>query len=92
VSDDTRSAAEVDTLEMQNAAAEIKLRAERRAGEMLAQMEKHNGDPRSRDVTRVSDLGISKMQSHRWQLEARDCSAQETGQAAARSVPRLGLE
>lgn len=48
-------------------AAEIKLRAERRLGEMLAAMPKHNGDPLSHDVTRVSDLGITRMDSHRWQ-------------------------
>lgn len=33
--------------------------------------EKHNGDPRSPDVTRLADLGISKMQSSRWQALAR---------------------
>jgi N6-adenosine-specific RNA methylase IME4 len=54
-------------LDMQNQAAEVKLRAERRAGELLAEMPKHNGDPRSHDVTRLSDLGIQKMESSRWQ-------------------------
>ena len=48
----------------------VVLMAERRLGEMLADVPKHNGDPRSHDVTRLSDLGISKMQSHRWQAEA----------------------
>lgn len=57
-------------LDAQNYAAEIKLRAERKCGELLAAMVLHNGDPRSHDVTRLSDLGISKMQSHRWQMEA----------------------
>lgn len=56
-----------DGLEAQNAAAEIKVRAERRAGELLAEMPKHNGDPRSHDVTRLQDMGIEKMQSSRWQ-------------------------
>ena len=74
---------------MQNQAAEIKLRAERRAGEMLKETEKQQpGDyKRSHDVTvqippgpekdrlhdvtyppSLDDLGITKMQSHRWQL------------------------
>jgi phage N-6-adenine-methyltransferase len=62
--------AAAESLETQNAAAEIKLRAERKAGEMLAEMEKHDGDPRSHNVTRLADLGITKMQSSRWQKEA----------------------
>ena len=68
-----------ESLEMQNQAAEIKLRAERRAGEMLRETELQDGGDamraRSQDVTevlrpRLEDLGISKMQSHRWQTEA----------------------
>jgi hypothetical protein len=59
-----------ESLEMQNAVAEIKLRAERKAGDLLATMPKHNGDPRSHDVTRLADLGIGKMKSSRWQMEA----------------------
>lgn len=59
-----------ESLEVQNAAAEVKLRAERKAGEMLAEMEKHNGDPRLQGATRLSDLGIEKTQSHRWQRAA----------------------
>ena len=60
-------------LEMQNSAAETKLRAERRAGEMLGRMEKAKGaakkgwKTRSRDVTALSELGIQKKQSERWQ-------------------------
>ena len=67
-------------LEMQNDAAELKLRAERRAGGMLAEMEKAKaGRPpenRSHDETdfrgapTLSNIGISKSQSHRWQAEA----------------------
>jgi uncharacterized protein YjiS (DUF1127 family) len=34
-----------------------------KVGEMLAEMELHDGDPRSHDVTRLADLGISKMQA-----------------------------
>jgi hypothetical protein len=61
-------------------ATEIRLRAERRAGELLAQMEKNKGarqqgigrrgknavDPNDR-VPRLSDLSITKDQSSRWQ-------------------------
>jgi N6-adenosine-specific RNA methylase IME4 len=57
-------------LEAQNHAAEIKLRAERRAGELLAAMPKGNGDPSLHDVSRVprlADIGIKHIDSHRWQ-------------------------
>ncbi len=70
----TRQAGE--SLEMQNMCAEIKLRAERRAGELLREMEKHEGgNPNlSQDVTgsppTLSDLGIGRMQSSRWQAIA----------------------
>lgn len=62
-------------LEIQNQCAEIKIRAERRAGEILAGMEKNPGAKgigvRFHDVTtpKLEDLGVSKTQSHRWQLE-----------------------
>lgn len=66
-----------ESLEMQNYCAEIKLRAERRAGEMLREQEKNPGGQaehesyRSHDVTtripRIEDLGINRMQSSRWQ-------------------------
>lgn len=64
-----------ESLETANAAAEIKLRAERKAGEMLAAMEKQGPGQykRSHDVTvcpSLDDLGIDKMQSSRWQKEA----------------------
>ncbi len=62
---------------IQNRCAEIKLRAERRAGEVLAETEKHPaGRParnRLHDATnspQLADLGITKMQSHRWQAVA----------------------
>lgn len=59
-------------------ATEIKIRAERKAGQMLAEMDKNRGsmgsgsnqhEVRSLDVTapKLSDLGISKNQSSRWQ-------------------------
>lgn len=72
------------SLEIQNDCAEIKLRAERRAGEMLGEMEKNPGTKGQLvgpgvigsnmvqpPITKLSDLGISRIQSHRWQLEAR---------------------
>mgnify|MGYP001564590869 FL=1 len=67
------------SLEMQNKCADLKLRAERRAGEMLAEMEKNPGTvlggnivrPPS-DIPKLADLGLSKTQSSRWQLEARE--------------------
>ena len=61
-----------ESLEAQNAAADIRLQCERKAGELLADMEKHNGRPKKNGNTMLplSDLGISKMQSSRWQLAA----------------------
>ncbi len=65
-------------LEAQNDAAEIKLRAERRLGELLAARPKQDGGDaaraRSQAATevrpRLGDLGISKSQSSRWQAIA----------------------
>jgi len=63
-----------ETLEVQNNVAEIKLRAERKMGSMLAEQPKQHGarpsDAGLHDVTPLSELGITKMQSHRWQREA----------------------
>lgn len=66
-----------ESLEAQNKAAEIRLRAERRAGALLADMEKTNG---ARGVGKkveshgatplLSDIGVTKTQSSRWQLAA----------------------
>lgn len=67
------------SLEMQNQCAEIKIRAERRAGEMLrAQILNEGGRPPKNHLHDVSgfthptleELGISAIQSYRWQLEA----------------------
>jgi hypothetical protein len=91
-----------DSLEAANAASEIKLRAERKAGEMLAEMElpgRRGGDAKSSNtmlLDSLDDLGIEKMQSSRWQREARvaaddfeayllDC------QKHAREVTQAGL-
>ena len=69
-------------LEMQNAAAVLKLRAERRAGEILRDMDKNEGalmqgkalSPRSQAGTAapptLAELGIEKTQAHRWQAAA----------------------
>ena len=61
------------SLEVQNRCAEIKLRAERRAGAILSDMEKNKG-ARGKGVRfhdestpTLADLGISQAQSHRWQ-------------------------
>lgn len=65
-----------DSLEAANSAAEIKLRAERRAGELLAGMEKPvnhhqivSGDTMS--PLTLESVGVSKKQSSRWQKEAK---------------------
>lgn len=63
-----------DSYEAQCHAAEIKLRAERKAGELLAEMEMPKGgrpaENRSHDGTSLDALGINKNQSSRWQEEA----------------------
>lgn len=61
-------------LDIQNRAAEIKLRAERKAGKLLTQMTLRGGDRRSKihsERLKLDDLGISRNQSTRWQMEAR---------------------
>lgn len=67
-------------LQSQNEAAEIKIRAERKAGEMLTRMPMQDGGDamkaRSHGVTEVlpptlAELGIEKMQSSRWQQIAK---------------------
>ena len=65
-----------DSLQAANAAAEIKLRAERRAGELLAGMEKplnQHDKVAGNSVlpATLESVGVSKMQSSRWQKEAK---------------------
>jgi hypothetical protein len=65
-----------DSLEAANSAAEIKLRAERRAGELLAGMDKplnqHDKVAGNRMLpATLESVGVSKMQSSRWQKEAK---------------------
>jgi N6-adenosine-specific RNA methylase IME4 len=64
-----------ESLASQNEAAEVKIRAERLLGESLAKMEKAAGGrptKTSNATLQVSlgDLGIQRMQSHRWQTLA----------------------
>ena len=64
-----------ESLAVQNQAAEIKLRAERKAGALLAEMELTNGgkNQHTRELSdtmsasSLSDLGITPKQSSRWQ-------------------------
>lgn len=61
-------------LSMQNHAAEVKLRAERAAGELLAKMKLAGGDRRSNGAARqlrLEDLGLTKHQSSHWQRIAK---------------------
>lgn len=68
-----------ESLEMQNDIAEIKIRAERRAGELLKERDQNKGGRPADNPLRVargfepeplSDLGINYTQSHRWQAIA----------------------
>jgi hypothetical protein len=57
-------------LELQNCAAEVKLRAERKAGGLLRSLKLRGGDRKSKlhaDPLKLADLGISRNQSKRWQ-------------------------
>jgi hypothetical protein len=61
-------------LDVQNRAAEVKLRAERQAGKLLRQLMLRGGDRRSkshRERLKLDDLGLTPNQSKRWQLQAR---------------------
>jgi hypothetical protein len=61
-------------LGIQNRAAEVKLRAERQAGKLLTQMALRGGDRRSKthhERLKLDDLGITRNQSTRWQIQAR---------------------
>ena len=56
-------------LETQNAAAEIRLRAERKAGSILKKMEKAKN--RNSSATSLVALGVTHNQSSRWQLSSK---------------------
>jgi hypothetical protein len=60
-------------LELQNCAAEVKLRAERKAGGLLRSLKLKGGDRKSKRhgaSLKLADLGISRDQSKRWQRVA----------------------
>jgi hypothetical protein len=71
-------------LEAQNHAAEVKLRAERKAGKLLEKMEKNEGVrmngrdsfggnmmlPPKEEIPTLAELDITKTQSSRWQAIA----------------------
>jgi hypothetical protein len=57
-------------LELQNCAAEVKLRAERKAGRLLRSLKLRGGDRKSKRhpaPLKLAELGISRDQSKRWQ-------------------------
>ena len=63
------------THEMQNHIAEIKVRAERKAGELLLEIDMHEGGKPNRfhagtGKLKLEDIGITKSQSHRYQTLA----------------------
>jgi hypothetical protein len=67
-----------ESLDLQNRAAEMKLRAERKAGEMLSVMSKNEGSKNKGksggDIVsppKIEELGVTKKQSSRWQDEAK---------------------
>jgi hypothetical protein len=74
-------------------ATDIRLRAERKAGQLLAEMADKGEraargapDPTSHEVT-LTDLGVSRTQSHRWQkLGALDDGAFEASAAGAKAM------
>jgi N6-adenosine-specific RNA methylase IME4 len=88
-------------------ATEIRMRAERRAGELLREMEKNKGaagggtkkgsrgrlvQPRD-TAPKLADIGVSKTQSSRWQrLADLDSKTFEGTVAAARKKAASGLE
>jgi N6-adenosine-specific RNA methylase IME4 len=63
-----------ESLAVQNDACEIRLRAERKAGSLLAETgPPRGGDRKSKSKSHavtLNDLGITRMQSSRWQMEA----------------------
>lgn len=71
-------------LDMQNQAAEVKLRAERRAGELLTEMPKNPGGRSTADT--LSAVGIAHHESSRWQRIA------SLPEAAFESYIELALE
>ena len=61
-------------LKGQNILAEGRIRAERKAGKLLKQMDKAKGAATKRgDIAspRLADIGVTKKQSSRWQQQAK---------------------
>jgi len=80
-------------LDIQNRAAEVKLRAERQAGKLLSQMMLRGGDRRSKnhhERLKLEDIGISRNQSTRWQMQAR--VPEDVFQEHVRQVCEAGQE
>jgi hypothetical protein len=89
-------AKQAQDIDMQNWAAEIRIRAERRAGELLKAMPKQHGSrgagkkvgsPRA---TPLADLGVTKTQSSKWQRLAAVTNAEFEG--ALRGIMGVGKE
>ena len=84
------------SLKGQNMLAEIKIRAERKAGQILSTMPgkgSRGGDRKSTDtmsVETLGDLGISEKQSSRWQAEA--TVPDETFEAHVEKTNKAGKE
>jgi hypothetical protein len=89
-------AKQANDIDMQNWAAEIRVRAERRAGELLKAMEKQHGargvgkKVESPLATPLSELGITKTQSCKWQRLA-DVPTPEF-ESTLRGIMGLGKE
>ncbi|MFN3194026.1 MAG: hypothetical protein ACE361_26190 [Aureliella sp.] len=92
-------------LEIQNYAAEVKLRAERRAGKLLAKLNLHGGDRSDKSADHrvtLSDIGVTKDQSSRWQLTAAvpekrfeeyvDTTRNESGEVTTAGLVRIARE
>ncbi|MDH3595780.1 MAG: hypothetical protein OEU09_14105 [Rhodospirillales bacterium] len=79
--------------EAERRACEIRLRAERKAGQLLQEMDKNKGaaqPTRSSDTTTLRELGISKDQSSRWQRLAAVPEAEFEAALAAPDKPSTG--
>jgi N6-adenosine-specific RNA methylase IME4 len=79
-------------------ATAIRMRAERRCGELLKQMAERDERPRGRKkeshVATLSDLGISRTQSSRWQALADLATGDfetKVAQAATRAYEQIGV-
>jgi hypothetical protein len=86
-------------LELQNRAAALKLRAERKAGGMLTALRMRGGDRRSKKKSpqlKLIDLGVSRTESRRWQelasvSETAFCNYLEEMKQRRRKVTASGL-